>query len=141
MKNYEVVSPRKTADLCDNAPIYHYGLMDQETGLIVGFFARKSIADRCAAALNAPKFPMKIVEFIREGEIVIDKESRDKLTTQDLINTAGRMMDRACTYDILGDVVFRCEDNQVYVMNIEAEIGLINPDYLKQLREEDREEE
>lgn len=139
--NYEVVSPRKTADQCEDTPSDHFGLMDKKTGMIVGFFARRSIADRCAAALNAPKFPLKIVEFIREGESVIDKESRDKLTTQDLINAAGRIMDRACTYDILGDVVFRCEDDRVYVMTIEAEIDLVNPDYLKKLREEDSEEE
>lgn len=49
---------------------------------------------------------------------------------QELLEQAGRLMDKACSWDILGDVLF-VEDGEWYVASVETVIGRANPTWLK----------
>lgn len=84
-----------------------------------------------------PKPPMKITKWIRDG---IHGLSHVKDTAQ-LYEEASNALNGACSWDIMGTVVFEAEDGKTYVGNVEFDIGLINPDYLKQLQDEDKENE
>jgi len=81
------------------------------------------------------KVPVKIVEWIRDGNDELSATSIQ--TIQDLYEFAGVELDNACSHDILGEVIFRADDGETYVMTIEAIVDKINPEYLKDLEEED----
>mgnify|MGYP001035150643 CR=1 FL=1 len=79
---------------------------------------------------------MKIKRMLREGEI------GDVKTTDELLETAGTLLDKSEAHEILGsEVVFEGEDGKFYVCTIEAVIGEAHPDYLKQVLTEIAEEE
>lgn len=63
--------------------------------------------------------------MIEDGEFADSPVSR-----QDLLEMAGRRLDKACAYDILGQPIF-VEDGRWYVVNVEAEISEANPAWLK----------
>lgn len=54
-------------------------------------------------------------------------------TTNDLLNIAGRRLDKAYACDIVGDCVFEGEDGKNYVGTVEFVIEEADPDYIKSL--------
>ena len=79
-------------------------------------------------------FSMKIKKWIRTGELdpcITDSEG--------IIEAAGAALDKNCAYDILGEVMFEADDGKYYVVNVEASILEANPEYVKQVLEEDEE--
>ena len=76
---------------------------------------------------------LKIKRWIRTGELYGELPK----DTEDLIEAAGGILDSCESHEILGTLAFEAEDGQVYVMTVEAVIGKINPDYLKELQQED----
>lgn len=79
--------------------------------------------------------PIGIKRFIRDG----NGESLEDLcpTTQQLLEVAGRRMDKACTHDVLGEVLFEGDDGKFYTGNLEFHISEAHPDYVKEILEED----
>jgi len=59
--------------------------------------------------------------------------SRQPEDTDEMIEFAGRCMDKACVHDIVGDCVFKAEDGKTYVGTIEFVLSECNPDYLENL--------
>jgi len=82
-------------------------------------------------AKTPPPGVHKITNWIRSGEIgEVD-------TIEEVIGRAGTLLDKACSHEIFGDVVFGAEDGKVYVLTCEGQVGLIAKDYLEQIRDED----
>ena len=78
----------------------------------------------------------KIKRFLRSGEICTEGiEDID-----DLLNHCGRMLDKAYSHDILGEVVFEDEDGKFYLAEVIAVISDPEPSYLKGILEEDEKE-
>lgn len=78
---------------------------------------------------------MKITRFLRRGEL-----GDDVPTVGDAIDGGGDILDEICAMDSLGDVVFECEDGKTYVLTFEAVVSEVNPQYFKDLLEEDSED-
>ena len=76
---------------------------------------------------------MKIKRFLRTGEL-----SGQQQTTEELLESAGDILDSTCAHEIMGEVVFEGEDGKFYVASVECVIGEINPNYLKELQEEEQ---
>ena len=77
---------------------------------------------------------MKIKKWIRTGELdpcITDSDG--------IIEAAGAALDRSCSYDILGEVMFEADDGKHYVVTVEAVIAEANPEYVKQVLEKDKE--
>ena len=79
---------------------------------------------------------MKITEMIRSGDM-----AGTYTDTDELLADAGRRLDKACSYDICGEVIFKGEDGKHYVMNVEAVIEEVNPEYLKEILAQDAEDD
>lgn len=78
-----------------------------------------------------PKKVNKITRWIASGEIgEVD-------TIEEVLETAGRMLDKSCSEELFGQVIFEAEDGKVYVLNCEGTIGKINPEYLADVENED----
>jgi len=75
---------------------------------------------------------MRIKKMICDGEI--DPVS----TTEELLEQAARRLDKACSHDILGEVIFEGEDGKFYTCTVEAVIGEVNPEYLAEVLEDYR---
>lgn len=78
---------------------------------------------------------MKIKKWIRTGEL--DPCIED---TDGIIEAAGAKLDRVCSHDILGEVMFEGDDGKHYVVTVEAVIAEANPSYVKEVLEELKEE-
>ena len=85
---------------------------------------------RLGAAPGVPP-SFKIKKWLRTGELDEPK------TVTELLENAGGALDHACAHEIVGDCVFEAEDGQVYVGSVEFVIDKINPEYLKELEEEE----
>lgn len=79
----------------------------------------------------------KIVEFLRTGEMHV----KDIDNVEDLLTQAGRLLDKACSHDICGEVVFKAADGKYYTLTVEAVISEVNPEYVADLLEEDDDED
>jgi hypothetical protein len=77
---------------------------------------------------------MKILKFINNGEM-----DAGAATTDELLRQAGRILDKACSHDMLGEVAFEAEDGKTYIMTVEAVIGEANPEYVADLIERQKE--
>lgn len=73
---------------------------------------------------------MKITKWLRTGEVG-PCESEDEL-----LESAGILLDNHSSHEILGEVVFEAEDGKTYVMTVEAVIAEANPAYVNSLTEE-----
>jgi hypothetical protein len=80
------------------------------------------------------KKPIRVKKWLRTGEL----NSRNRIQSS-ILEDCGRHLDRACSYDILGDVLFEGTDGKHYVITVEALIQEANPDYVKQILIEDKE--
>lgn len=55
---------------------------------------------------------------------------------QELYNACGDALDRACSWDIMGQVLFEGEDGVVYTLCVEGVISEANLEYVKEVKEE-----
>lgn len=112
------------------------GFMNQmESPIGFGETPEQAVARlRSAVQTGKPFGQMGIQRWIREGN---DGLSSCAQTIGELLEYAGGCLDRACSYDIVGEVVFEAEDGVTYVGTVEFVIGRANPDYVKELIEED----
>lgn len=74
---------------------------------------------------------MKITKWIRDGQDVLSAQGID--TTEDLKVAAGRCLDKACSHDIVGEVLFEGEDGKTYVGTVEFVITEAAPDYVAEV--------
>lgn len=76
--------------------------------------------------------PLSIREWLASGEL-----SLDLTTTNEVYESAGQILDKACSYDILGPVLFQGEDRKFYTMTVEAVLGEASEDFVKSMLPED----
>ena len=79
---------------------------------------------------------MKIKTWLRNGDPAFDD---DVGTTEQLLQDAGRRLDKAYAQQIVGECLFIGEDDKVYVGTVEFCILEANPAYVKQVLEEESE--
>lgn len=85
-----------------------------------------------AAALlkQPPKTVDRITTWLRTGEI------GEAPTITELLERAGRLLDKCESHEICGEVIFVAEDGNTYVVTTEVVVGEIHPEYLKEVLEE-----
>jgi hypothetical protein len=80
---------------------------------------------------------MKILKWIRDGHHgVSDCEDLDEL-----LDAAGRAMDKAYAQDIMGDIIFLGEDGKAYVGTVNFVVSEADPGYLEAVLDEEELEE
>lgn len=72
---------------------------------------------------------MQIKKWLRQGEFC------QETNTDDLLEAAGRKLDKGYANDLVGDVLFIGEDGKTYVGTVEFVITEANPDYVKTVME------
>jgi len=77
------------------------------------------------------KKPIKVAKWISCGEL----EERTR-TQADILSQCGRLLDAACSHEIVGTVLFKATDGRYYTVTVEATIGEANPNFVKNLLEE-----
>lgn len=70
------------------------------------------------------------IECLTEGEL------DDPVTEDELLEQAGRLMDKSYTHEILGEVVYLTEDGRWKVATVETHLGDAHPRYLRDRLEE-----
>lgn len=85
---------------------------------------------------RAKPAPVKVKRWLRSGEL------DDSATTQEqILEQCGRLLDKSCSHEILGEVLFEGEDDGYYVVTVEALMQSANPEYVKFVQQEIEEEE
>ena len=69
---------------------------------------------------------MKITGWVQTGEFDVNTEHTD-----DLLEQAGRALDKACAHEIVGPNLFVGEDGKLYTACTEVHVGLAHPDWAK----------
>jgi len=72
---------------------------------------------------------VSIKRWIRDGHDGLAAQDID--TTALLLEAAGRRLDKACSHDIMGEILFEAEDGKTYVGCVEFMITEANPEYVK----------
>ena len=82
---------------------------------------------------------MRIKRWIRDGgSCESNGFNSDGITTDNqLLDVAGRLLDKACSHDIVGQCIFVGENGRTYVGNVEFTVSEINPDYLREVLKEE----
>ena len=80
---------------------------------------------------------MKIKKFIRGGIFGLHEE--DIGGTDQLLDIAGRALDKAYSHEIMGEVVFEGEDGKIYCGTVEYCISEAHPDYVKDVLSQEEE--
>ena len=70
---------------------------------------------------------LTVKKWIAVGEL--DEKEIDQ---DSILDTAGRLLDRAYSHEILGEVLFEATNGKHYVVTIEACIEEANPEYVKE---------
>jgi uncharacterized Zn finger protein (UPF0148 family) len=83
------------------------------------------------------QYPIGIKRFIRDGHMDGSVTPKD---TAELLEWAGHTLDKACSHDICGEILFEGNDGKVYCLTVEAVIGEANPKYVEAVLSEDEEE-
>lgn len=83
--------------------------------------------------LEMDRPPTTVKTVISTGEL----ELVPGLTFDEVTEQAAANLDRGCTWDICGEIVFEGSDNCYYVGTVEFVIGPANPAYLEQMRRDD----
>jgi len=65
------------------------------------------------------------IDCLSEGELT------DPVTEDDLLQQAGRLLDKAYAHEILGDVLYVTDDGQWKVATVEVVLGEAHPSYLR----------
>ena len=75
--------------------------------------------------------PLKITNWIACGAFVDEPQ-----TLNQLYEDAGRLLDKACSYEIFeGDVVFECENGKTYCLTVEGSLMEANPKYVEEVKQ------
>ena len=82
---------------------------------------------------------MKIVKWIADSHG--DVSTSGVITDHDLVDIASRVLDKHCSHDIMGEIVFEADDGKVYVGSTEFVIMEANPEYVKDVREQQEKED
>lgn len=80
---------------------------------------------------------LKVKKVIRNGELEIEPGH----TIPEIVEQAAACLDRACSWDICGEILFLGDDDLYYVGTVEFTVGLANPKYLEEALKEDEEED
>lgn len=83
-----------------------------------------------------PKKELEVKRWLRTGELDENHTLQD-----DILDDCGRLLDKAYSHEILGEVMFEATDGKIYVINVEAMISEANPEYVKDVLNEIEEEE
>lgn len=83
--------------------------------------------------LERDRPPVTIKTVLSAGEL----ELIPGLTFDEIIELAAAAMNRACTWDVTGEIAFEGSDNYCYVGTVEFMIGQASPAYMEQLRRDD----
>lgn len=76
------------------------------------------------------KKPLRIKQFLFKGQT-----SGEATNVRDLLEELGRLLDKAYSHEIFGDVVFEAEDGIRYVATVEGVIGQVDAKYLRELQD------
>jgi hypothetical protein len=79
--------------------------------------------------LTRDRAPLTVARVIAAGEL----ELAEGMTFDEVAELACAPMDRACTWDICGEVVFVADDGRHYVGTVEFVIGPANPSYVEEI--------
>lgn len=79
---------------------------------------------------------LKIKKWIRTGYM-----NEEPVDTDALLETAGRLLDKAYSHEITGEVLFEAEDGRMMVGTVQFLIQEANPEYVKMVMEEEAEDE
>lgn len=80
---------------------------------------------------------LKVKRWLRTGEIDPNCATEE----DEIIACCGHLLDRACSHDILGELMFEADNGKIYVVTVEAMIAEANPEYAKDVLQEIEEEE
>lgn len=88
------------------------------------------------ALIKAPS--MEITEWLRDGNHSFKKQGL--ATVDEVLEAAGRLLDKACSGDIVGEIIFKGADGRTYVGTVEFVINEADPDYVREATEEAEDE-
>lgn len=74
--------------------------------------------------------PIKIKRWLCDGHHVLSADGIED--TDDLLAAAGRALDKACSHDIMGEILFEGDDGNFYVGTVEFTVSLSDPDYVRE---------
>ena len=75
--------------------------------------------------------PIKIKRMIDAGELWDDARNTD-----DLLTSAGIVLDKNCSSEILGRVLFESEDGKFYTVTVEAVIDEVSKGFVEDVLQE-----
>lgn len=78
---------------------------------------------------------MKVKNWIRDGNEGFEEQGFDD--TEDILCAAGRLLDAASSHEIVGEVLFEGEDGKFYVGTVEFVIAEADPEYVKEVLDEE----
>lgn len=81
----------------------------------------------------AAEQPLAITRIIRGGEVLHEDAANCELTVQDLYVAAGRLLDKAQSHEILGDVLVVAANGKTYAMTVEACLAEADADYVEEI--------
>ena len=76
---------------------------------------------------------MKIKRWVNYGELGCVPK-----TIKDVVERAGRLLDKACSTEIIGPVLFQGADGKWYTVVVEAEVVEVTPSLVKERLEESK---
>lgn len=76
------------------------------------------------------KKPSKLKPSQQIRRMVLSGELDPPVNVPDMLEQAGRLLDRSCSHEICGEVLFQAEDGKWYVGTVEFLIGRANPSYV-----------
>jgi len=83
----------------------------------------------------AKRKQLKVKRWIHSGELDVSN-----LTQADILNQCGRLLDKSCSHEILGEVLFQATDGKYYTITVEAVLGRANPAWVKEVLAEHAED-
>ena len=75
-----------------------------------------------------------IEEWIQDGNEGFCSQGLE--TVDDLLTAAGRLLDSACSYDIVGPVLFKTAAGKYYTGNVQFVIEEADADYVEEVKAE-----
>jgi secreted trypsin-like serine protease len=76
---------------------------------------------------------MKIKRWIHDGHDALSKSVTDE---DELLEAAADALNSACSWDIMGPILFEADDGKFYVGTVSFDISEAHPDYVKAELEE-----
>lgn len=91
--------------------------------------AIKRLAKAALKELDVAKAPVTVKKWIATGEL--NEKNRKQA---DILDECGRLLDKSCSSEILGEVLFKGTDGKYYCICVEAIISEANPEYVKDFK-------